>query len=53
MAEAGEVLVTSTVAELVMGSGLDFEGRSVHELKGVPGRWRLLAGAPRHELKIT
>jgi hypothetical protein len=29
MAEAGEVLVTSTVAELVMGSGLDFEGRSV------------------------
>jgi class 3 adenylate cyclase/alpha-beta hydrolase superfamily lysophospholipase len=39
----GEVLVSSTVAELVMGSGLCFEERGSHELKGVPGRWRLLA----------
>jgi class 3 adenylate cyclase/alpha-beta hydrolase superfamily lysophospholipase len=39
----GEVLVSSTVAELVMGSGLCFEERGDHELKGVPGRWRLLA----------
>lgn len=39
----GEVLVSSTVAELVMGSGLRFEERGSHELKGVPGRWRLLA----------
>jgi class 3 adenylate cyclase len=47
----GEVLVSSTVAELVMGSGLCFEERGDHELKGVPGRWRLLAvtgeGDPR------
>jgi hypothetical protein len=42
-AAPGEVLVSSTVAELVMGSGLCFEGRGDHELKGVPGRWRLLA----------
>ncbi|MGN6276683.1 MAG: adenylate/guanylate cyclase domain-containing protein [Solirubrobacterales bacterium] len=50
-AGAGEVLVSSTVAELVMGSGLDFEERGTHELKGVPGRWRLMAvageGQPR------
>lgn len=39
----GEVLVSSTVAELVIGSGLCFEERGSHELKGVPGRWRLLA----------
>ncbi len=39
----GEVLVSSTVAELVMGSGLRFEERGSHELKGVPGHWRLLA----------
>lgn len=42
-ATAGEVLVSSTVAELVIGSGLCFEERGSHELKGVPGRWRLLA----------
>jgi class 3 adenylate cyclase/alpha-beta hydrolase superfamily lysophospholipase len=39
----GEVLVSSTVADLVMGSGLYFEERGSHELKGVPGRWRLMA----------
>jgi class 3 adenylate cyclase len=42
-AKPGEILVSSTVAELVMGSGLCFEERGDHELKGVPGRWRLLA----------
>jgi pimeloyl-ACP methyl ester carboxylesterase len=41
----GEVLVSSTVAELVLGSGLSFEERGDRELKGVPGRWRLLAVA--------
>lgn len=44
-AQPGEVLVSSTVAELVMGSGLYFEERGSHELKGVPGRWRLMAVA--------
>jgi hypothetical protein len=37
------VLVSSTVKDLVAGSGLEFEDRGVHELKGVPGEWRLYA----------
>jgi class 3 adenylate cyclase len=40
-AEADEVLVSSTVKDLVAGSGLAFEDRGVRELKGVPGEWRL------------
>jgi class 3 adenylate cyclase len=39
----GEVLVSSTVKDLVVGSGLEFADRGAHELKGVPGEWRLLA----------
>jgi pimeloyl-ACP methyl ester carboxylesterase len=42
-AEAGEVLVSGTVRDLVAGSGLQFENRGDHELKGVPGEWRLYA----------
>ena len=40
-AEPGEVLVSSTVKDLVAGSGLTFEARGEHELKGIPGQWRL------------
>ena len=40
-AGAGEVLVSQTVKDLVAGSGLDFDDRGEHDLKGVPGRWRL------------
>lgn len=43
LAEAGEVLVSSTVKDLTAGSGLEFEDRGAHELKGVPGEWRLYA----------
>lgn len=39
----GEVLVSSTVRDLVAGSGLEFVDRGVHELKGIPGEWRLYA----------
>jgi len=39
----GEVLVSDAVVELAAGSGLDFEPRGTHELKGVPGRWTLHA----------
>jgi pimeloyl-ACP methyl ester carboxylesterase len=39
----GEVLVSSTVRDLVAGSGIQFEDRGVFELKGVPGEWRLYA----------
>jgi class 3 adenylate cyclase len=42
-AESGEVLVSGTVKDLVMGSGIDLADRGAHELKGVPGEWRLFA----------
>jgi class 3 adenylate cyclase len=42
-ASGGEVLVSSTVKDLVAGSGIDFIDRGEHELKGVPGAWRLFA----------
>jgi class 3 adenylate cyclase len=45
LADAGEVLVSSTVKDLVAGSGLTFADRGVHALKGVPGKWRLFAAA--------
>jgi class 3 adenylate cyclase/alpha-beta hydrolase superfamily lysophospholipase len=41
LAGGGQVFVSSTVKDLVAGSGLDFEDRGVHDLKGVPGEWRL------------
>jgi len=42
-AGAGEVLVSRTVADLVVGSTLQFEDRGLHSLKGVPGDWQLYA----------
>jgi class 3 adenylate cyclase len=45
LAAPGEVLVSSTVKDLVAGSGIEFEERGEHELKGVPGAWRLYAVA--------
>jgi class 3 adenylate cyclase len=39
----GEVLVSQTVKDLVAGSGLEFADRGAHELKGIPGEWRLYA----------
>ena len=43
VAGTGEVLVSQTVKDLVAGSGIEFEDRGTHELKGVPGEWRLYA----------
>ncbi len=43
MASPGEVLVSSTVKDLVAGSGFTFEDRGRHELKGVPDRWQVFA----------
>ena len=43
LAGASQVLVSSTVTELVRGSGIEFEDFGEHSLKGVPGVWRLLA----------
>jgi class 3 adenylate cyclase len=42
-ARSGEVLVSSTVKDLVAGSGINFTERGEHALKGVPGSWRLFA----------
>ena len=44
-AAPGDILVSNTVKDLVAGSGLGFEGRGVHTLKGVPGDWPLYAVA--------
>ncbi|HXB14354.1 MAG TPA: adenylate/guanylate cyclase domain-containing protein [Solirubrobacteraceae bacterium] len=43
LARPGEVLVSRTVTDLVAGSGIDFEDRGGHVLKGVPGEWQLFA----------
>jgi class 3 adenylate cyclase/pimeloyl-ACP methyl ester carboxylesterase len=50
-ARPGEVLVSSTVKDLVAGSGIAFDDRGVHTLKGVPDEWRLFAViAPERQL---
>ena len=45
-AEPSEVLVSRTVVDLVTGSGIEFEDRGEHDLKGVPGTWHLFAVKP-------
>jgi class 3 adenylate cyclase len=45
LAGAGQVLVSGTVKDLVVGSGIEFDDRGSHSLKGVPGEWRLYAVA--------
>ncbi|MET0510901.1 MAG: alpha/beta fold hydrolase [Thermoleophilaceae bacterium] len=44
-AEPSEVLVSSTVKDLVAGSGIDFQDRGARELRGIPGEWRLFSVA--------
>jgi class 3 adenylate cyclase len=46
LAGAGEVLVSSTVKDLIVGSELEFEDRGAQQLRGVPGEWRLYALRP-------
>jgi hypothetical protein len=41
------LLVSSTLRDVVIGSGLEFEDRGTHQLKGVLGEWRLFAVASR------
>jgi class 3 adenylate cyclase/pimeloyl-ACP methyl ester carboxylesterase len=43
MAGAGEVLASQTVRDLVVGSGIEWDDRGAHALKGVPGEWRIYA----------
>lgn len=40
-AERGGILVSRTVKDLVVGSGIEFADRGTHDLKGVPGEWQL------------
>jgi pimeloyl-ACP methyl ester carboxylesterase/DNA-binding CsgD family transcriptional regulator len=46
-AQPGEVLVSGTVKDLVVGSGLEFSDRGVREFGGVPGQWSLFAAGPQ------
>ncbi len=46
LAGPGEVLVSSTVKDLVAGSGIRFTDAGAHLLKGVPGQWQLFAASP-------
>lgn len=43
LAGPGEVLLSRTVKDLVVGSGIEFSERGVYELKGVPGEWELFS----------
>ncbi len=45
LAQPGEVLVSSTVKDLMVGSRINFVERGTHQLKGVSGEWRLFAVA--------
>jgi class 3 adenylate cyclase len=45
LAGPGEVLVSRTVKDLVVGSGIEFSGHGAHELRGVPGTWELFSVA--------
>ena len=54
-ARPGDVLVSSTVTDLVAGSGLAFEGQGTHRFEGVPGEWRLfrLQAGPRPDASVS
>jgi class 3 adenylate cyclase len=45
-AAANEILVSQTVRDLVAGTGIAFDDRGSHELKGIPGTWQLFAASP-------
>jgi class 3 adenylate cyclase len=41
LAQSGEVLVSATVKDLVIGSGISFQDRGIHTLKGIPESWQV------------
>jgi class 3 adenylate cyclase len=53
LAGPGEVLVSQTVCDLVVGSGFSFEQHGIEILKGVPGEWRLYAVTPSPAIAVT
>ncbi len=52
VAQPGEVLVSGTVKDLVVGSGLEFADRSSREFPGVPGSWSLFAAGPEQAGRV-
>jgi class 3 adenylate cyclase len=52
LARPGEIVVSSTVKELVVGSDMQFSDRGEHELRGVPGSWHLYALGEERTLKV-
>ena len=46
-AQPGEVLLSSTVRDLVAGSGIEFEPRGARDFEGLPGEWQLFAATFR------
>ena len=46
LAAPGEILVSSAVRDMTVGSGIEFDDRGSHELRGVPGHWQIVAVAP-------
>jgi class 3 adenylate cyclase len=53
LAGPNDVLASSTLRDLVIGSGLEFEDRGAHQLKGVPGEWRASSRSLRAALVVT
>jgi hypothetical protein len=53
LAKPGEVLVSSTVKELVIGSGIEFQDRGRHELKGVPDTWQVFAVGGQAKIAVV
>jgi class 3 adenylate cyclase len=49
LAGPGEILVSRTVVDLTAGSGITFDPRGDHELKGIPGSWPIFAANPPTE----
>jgi hypothetical protein len=52
LAGPGEIVVSSTVKELVVGSDMQFADRGEHELKGVPGSWHLYALGEQRAMQV-
>lgn len=43
LAQPGEILVSRTISDLLLGSDVTFTDRGTHDLKGIPGKWEVLA----------
>jgi class 3 adenylate cyclase len=53
LADPNEILVSRTVVDLTGGSGIEFDGRGEHQLKGVPGMWSTFAVRTDVPIQVT